>query len=117
MCMGINNCITCLGSCCKLEIDLTKKEFLKLKSLGYEKEIIKRSELFINQYPNYLDKLSFLDNMYGDCFAILKKSKDGFCKLLDKKTRLCSIYEDRPKVCKDFSSKSQRCKNLKKCIE
>ena len=115
--MGVDNCMNCVSSCCKLEIDLNKKEYLNLKNLGYSQEIVKRSELFINAYPNYFDKISFLDDMYGNEFAILKKNNDGFCKLLDKKTRLCSIYENRPKVCREFSNESKRCKNLKKCIK
>ena len=113
---GINPCLNCIGSCCKPEVDVTREEYEDLKSKGYEKEIQTRSEIFIKRYPGYENVVDVLNSMYGESFAILSKSEDGFCRLLDRATRLCSIYDSRPKVCRDFEVNSNRCNSIKKCI-
>jgi len=114
--MEINNCLNCMANCCTLIIDLTKEEYLHLKSLNLSDNLLKQSEIFTSQNPMYKGKEFLFDDMYKDDFAIIKKSKDGFCSLLDKKTRLCSIYEDRPKCCVDYKSDGERCKQIKQCI-
>ena len=114
--MEINPCLNCISSCCKLEVDITKEEYETLVSLGHSKALLKRSETFIKENPLYKNKESFLDNMYGEDYATIKKEQDGFCSLLDKDTRLCSCYSDRPKVCRDFSNSSETCKKIKKCL-
>tara|TARA_R110001592_G_C13142086_1_gene747406 strand:+ start:1240 stop:1587 length:348 start_codon:yes stop_codon:yes gene_type:complete len=114
--MEINSCLTCVGSCCSLVVDIDKEDYNNLISIKKGKNVIKQSEIFVKENPSYKGKEKFLDEMYSEEFARIKKNKTGFCSLLDKKTRLCSIYENRPKVCKDFSNKSLKCKSIKVCI-
>jgi len=115
--MEINNCLNCIGSCCKLEVDITKKEYENISNLGLEKNILKRSDIFLKDYPNYSNRTKFLDKMYKNNFAKLKRSNDGFCELLNKDTRICSIYENRPNVCKEYSNNSTSCKKIRECIK
>jgi len=114
--MEVNPCSSCVASCCTLLIDLTKKEYLHLKSLNLSNNLLKQSEIFTQKNPIYKGKEEFFDSMYKDEFAIIKKEKDGFCSLLNKETRLCEIYENRPKCCRDYESNGKQCKQIKKCI-
>jgi Fe-S-cluster containining protein len=114
--MGLNPCTDCVGSCCKLEIDINKAEYKKLKQLGHSKALTTRSDIFIKEYPHHSDKRDFLDKMNGETFAIIKKGPDGFCQLLNAELRECSVYENRPKVCRDYEANGPRCKKIKKCI-
>jgi Fe-S-cluster containining protein len=114
--MEINDCAGCVASCCKLLIDITEKEYLHLKSLNLSKNLLRQSQMFTQQNPAYKGKEDFLDKMYKDDFATIKKSDDGFCSLLDRKTRLCSIYNNRPKCCKDYESNGKRCQKIKKNV-
>jgi Fe-S-cluster containining protein len=114
--MEINACINCKSNCCKLEIDLTKKEFFNLNKLGLGRNLKKRSIIFTDRYPNYANRISFLDKMYEENHAIILKNPDGFCQLLDMETRLCSIYDNRPEVCKVYEVDGVRCKKIKTCI-
>ncbi len=115
--MEVNKCFGCVASCCKLIIDINRGEYERLNKLKLSESLIKQSEMFIQKNPEYKGKEQFLDGMYNDDFAIIKKGKDGFCSLLNKETRLCGIYENRPKVCIEFSNESKRCKNLMQCIK
>jgi len=115
--MGLNNCLECISSCCKLEVDITYKEYLYLTEMGYQDKIINRLNDFLKDNPSYNsnEKINFIFNLYKDNYGILKKKDDGYCVFLDRKTRLCSIYEHRPLVCKEFSNESKRCEF--KCID
>jgi len=115
--MEVNNCLSCVGSCCTLVVDINRQDYNTLINIDKGENVIKQSEIFTNNNPSYRGKENFFDEMYLEDFAIIKKDETGFCSLLDKKSRLCSIYENRPKVCKDFSNKSVKCKKIKKCID
>jgi len=95
-------------------IDITKKEYDKLKKLGYKINLNKKSEIFIKNNIEYKNKVDFLDKIYGDEYATITKDESGFCSFL--KDNLCSIYNNKPKVCNDFKSNSKRCKSVRKCI-
>lgn len=114
--VGIDKCLSCVSTCCKLKVDLTKNEYACLKKLGFEDFMENNLENFLDKNPFYKDerKRDYVENLFieNDDYATLLKSEDGFCSLLDKKTRLCSIYENRPKVCKDFSNQSKRCEYI-----
>ncbi len=115
--MEINACLFCVGSCCSLEVEIDKYDYQILKKIGKEDNVNKLSSLFIDKNPTYKDKEKFLDEMYQDRFAILKKNNSGFCNMLDLESRLCTIYENRPKVCRDFSNKSIACQKIKECSQ
>ena len=114
--MEVKTCKDCLSSCCKPEVDVTRKEYDRLKAKGHKKEMITRTDIFLEDNPNYKNRRDYLDDMYKDVYATINKGKDGFCRLLDISTRLCTIYDSRPKVCRDFEVNSNRCKSIKKCI-
>lgn len=114
--MEVNKCLGCFANCCKLKIDINKSEYERLNKLKLSKMLIKQSEIFIQKNEEYKGKEEFIDYMYNDDFAIIKKGDDGFCVLLDRETRLCSIYEDRPKCCIEYESNGLRCKKIKECI-
>ena len=114
--MEVNPCLACVGSCCSLVVDINKEDYNNLISINKGDNVIKQSEIFTNNNPSYKGKEKFLDEMYFEEFAIIKKDETGFCSLLDKKTRLCSIYENRPKACIEFSNESLKCKSIKVCI-
>lgn len=109
--MGVSKCLDCISSCCRLEVDLTKVEYDFLTSIGKGENITSRVDTFIQANRVYsLTKMErVVEQMFGDEYAFLNKSEDGYCELLNRKTRLCSIYENRPKVCRDFSNESKRC--------
>jgi Fe-S-cluster containining protein len=100
-----------------LEVEIDKYDYQILKEIGKEDNANKLSYLFIVKNPDYKDKEKFLDQMYGDRFAILKKNNKGYCNMLDLESRLCTIYENRPSVCRDFSNKSIACQKIKECIK
>ena len=114
--MEINNCLNCMGNCCTLLVDINREDYNNLISINKGDNLIKQSEIFIKENHSYIDKEKFLDEMYFEDFAIIKKDETEFCSLLDKKTRLCSIYENRPKACIEFSNESLKCKSIKVCI-
>lgn len=74
-----------------------------------------RTDMFVEKNPEYKTRAIYFDNMYRDNFAILKKSSDGNCVLLDRKSMLCTIYEQRPSVCKNYTS--NRCENIRKLCQ
>jgi len=115
--MGINACLNCVSTCCKLEIDLTKEDYERLKSMGKEYAAVKASDFFLLSFPEYKSKKEFLDNLYSDMYATLKKDSSGYCVFLDQDTRLCTIYENRPQVCREYSNNSKHCKNIRQCIK
>lgn len=114
--MEVKTCKDCLSTCCKPEVDVTKKEYNSLKAKGYKKEMTTRTDIFLEDNPSYENRRGYLDDMYNEMFAIINKGDDGFCRLLDRVTRLCTIYDSRPKVCRDFEVNSNRCNSMKKCI-
>lgn len=115
--MEINTCINCKSNCCKLEINLTKKEFFNLSKLGLGENLKKRSIIFIDEYPDYHNRVDFLDKMYKENFAIILKNEQGFCQLLNMDSKFCSIYDNRPEVCKVYEVDGVRCKKIKTCIK
>ena len=76
----------------------------------------KESDKFIEKYPDYEKRREFLEEMYSNTYATIKKGEDGYCIFLDRETRLCSIYDRRPAACSDFSNESKRCKKIRTCI-
>lgn len=115
--MEVNRCLSCISSCCALEVEINREGYNKIKAIGLSSLCTKHSHAFIAKNPKYRDKESFLDNLYRDNFAILNKKKSGFCVFLNEQTRLCSIYQNRPDVCKDFLNTSEHCKKIYKCIK
>jgi Fe-S-cluster containining protein len=111
--MGLNSCLSCIASCCRLEIDLTKNEYEKIKSIGFLKMLKTRADMFIEEYPQYEIRREFLNNKFRETYAIIDKGEDGYCKLLDRETRLCKIYSSRPSVCADYEVDGIRCKKIK----
>ncbi|GAG33156.1 unnamed protein product, partial [marine sediment metagenome] len=67
---------------------------------------------FLKKEPKYREQEKVFNEMYKDNFALLKKSDDGLCVLLDKSTMKCTIYKYRPKVCKDYTT--SRCVKIRK---
>jgi len=110
------NCQNCISSCCKLEVDLNEHEYKELCKLGVKESMATRAEMFIANNPMYADKKDFLNAMYGDTFAIIKKDNKGFCQLLDDKNRMCAVYEHRPQICRDYQMNGERCNSIKACI-
>lgn len=115
--LELNNCLECISTCCKLEVDITYKEYLYFIEMGHDDKIINKLNNFLKNNPLYNcnKKIEFIFNLYKDNYATLKKEDDGYCVFLDRKTRLCTIYEDRPLVCKEFSNQSKKCEF--KCID
>ena len=118
--MEVGICTSCISSCCKLEVDITREEYDHLKVKGYRDKMITLTDTFIKYHPSYYEKQDFLDKMYsdmGNSFAILKRLGDGFCVFLNRKSRMCSIYNDRPSICRNYSNKGVECKTIKELIK
>lgn len=111
-----NPCIKCAGSCCSLEVDISRDEYNKFIKIGLENNLTKNISKFIIEYPEFKEKENDLDEMYENEYAVLKSGEDGYCMFLNRKTRMCKIYNERPDTCKNFSNKSNDCKKIKKCI-
>lgn len=114
--MDVNKCLSCRANCCKLFVNVSKKEYQVFKSKGMSDSFLKHSEKFIQDNPQHRDKIDKIDSLYFETYAVLKKDESGKCVFLNKKTLLCSIYSDRPQACKDFEIDSNKCKKLYKCI-
>jgi Fe-S-cluster containining protein len=112
--MGLSSCLSCIASCCRLEIDLTRVEYEKIKIIGFLKVLKTRADIFIEEYPQYEIRREFLNSKFKESYAIIDKNDDGYCKLLDEETRLCKIYDSRPSVCSDYEVDGIRCKKIKK---
>lgn len=82
--------------------------------MGFVGVLKTRTDIFIEQYPSYEIRRDFLNKKNKETFAIIKKSKDGYCKFLDEETRLCKIYSSRPFVCADYEADGVKCKGIKK---
>ncbi len=105
------DCLKCINSaCCKPVVEVDRKEFDGMVSLGHRKHLTTNTEKFINRFPKYKGKEAEFNEMHKDSFAELNKDKNGMCVLLDK-DMLCSIYNDRPKVCRDYTT--NRCENIR----
>jgi Fe-S-cluster containining protein len=101
--MGVD-CLKCINSgCCKLKITINKKEYDSLIP-KIKKQFVKHLDVFLEKNPRYKIKKKFLESMYNNNYAEMKKGIDGYCNFLDKKTMLCSVYENRPKICKDYTN-------------
>ena len=109
------DCLKCINSaCCKLIIEVGRDEFNSLHE-SIKKHFLKNSDKFILENPQHENKRAYLDEMYGENYAELRKDKDDLCVLLDRKTMLCSVYENRPNVCRDYTS--DRCGKIRQlCI-
>lgn len=108
--MGID-CTKCKNSgCCKLVVEVDKEEYESLDS-KVKNEFIKRIDLFLKDNEGYVEKKEVLDKMYYSNYAVMKKSSDGLCTMLDRETLLCTVYENRPNVCKDYTS--NRCEKIR----
>ena len=106
------DCKKCINSgCCKLKIEISKKEYNSLSS-NVKKEFTKHIDSFLEKNPHlkgFIEK--DLDILYENNYAKMNKSSDGYCPFLNRETMLCSVYEERPNVCKDYTTK--RCKNIR----
>jgi len=97
------DCLECVNSaCCKLDVEIDRKEFQRFKALRLDKYFETRTDIFIKKEPRYKDQKEILNEMYDNNFAILKKNIDKMCVFLDRQTMKCKIYKDRPKVCKEY---------------
>lgn len=107
------DCLKCVNSaCCKLVIEVDKKEYDSLCDKGIKDSFVTHVDKFIEQHPKFESKRKFLAQNYTGNFAEMKKDSNGLCVNLDKKTMLCYIYENRPKVCRDY--KTERCSKIRK---
>ena len=113
---SVNPCLSCVSSCCKLEVDITKDEHTAMLSNGLGYGLTARADTFIDQYPQYEDKREHVVNMFGDNYATIDKADSGFCVFLDPQTRLCTVYDHRPSVCVDYQNNTAECKKIRKCI-
>lgn len=101
--MGVD-CLKCINSaCCKLVIEVDKSEYEELDD-KVKNSFIKNTDKFIDKNPHHENKRAYLDDMYVDNYAEMKKGDDDLCVLLDRDTMLCSVYEYRPKVCRRYTS-------------
>ena len=99
------DCLKCLNSaCCRLDVEVDKKEYDYFKALGLDDYFTTRADIFLKKNAKYKEHKEIFNKIYNDNFAILNKGKDGQCIMLDRKTMSCMIYEDRPKVCKDYTT-------------
>ena len=112
--MGID-CLKCINSaCCKLVIEVDRSEYDQLHDL-VKPHFVKHSDVFISENPQHESKKDYLEDMYKDNYAEMKKGDDDLCVLLNRDTMLCSVYENRPEVCKKYTS--DRCLNIRElCI-
>jgi len=106
------DCKQCINSgCCKLAISIDKEEYENLDS-KVKNEFIKRIDLFLLKSPQFKGVIEKdLEISYKDNYAIMKKSEDGYCNLLDKETMLCTVYEKRPKICQTYNT--NRCSKIR----
>lgn len=113
--MGVD-CLKCINSaCCKLVIEVDREEYNSLHE-SVKNHFVKNSDKFINDNPRHAEKKAYLDEMYKDNYAELKKGEDDLCILLDRDTMLCSVYENRPKVCRSYSN--DRCFKIRElCMD
>lgn len=111
-----NKCLICAASCCRLMVDVSKEEYQIFKNKGLHKHFTTQTDKYISKHPKHEKKRHFIDSLYKESYAELKKDKSGLCALLDKNTLLCTIYKDRPQACKDYKINSKSCKKLYKCI-
>ena len=108
--MGID-CKKCINSgCCKLAIEVSRDEFHVLPE-NIKKHFVKYSEIFVANNPKHAGREHFFDEMYSENFALMNKSDDGLCPLLDRETMLCGVYDQRPQVCRDYTT--NRCEQIR----
>lgn len=111
------DCLKCINSgCCKLIIEIDRKEYNRLKP-EIQKEFELKRDIFLNENPRFKKVIpeNELDNIFSDIYAVMKKENDGYCKFLNRKTMLCSVYEDRPNVCKDYTN--TRCHKIREICQ
>lgn len=105
------DCKKCINSgCCKLSIQIDKKEYDSLQPIVKE-QFIKRIDLFLKKSPHLKGLENELEEMYKNNYAEMKKTADDYCPLLNKETMLCTVYENRPKTCRDY--KSNKCSKIR----
>ncbi len=113
----MSDCLKCINSaCCKLIIEIDRKEYESLKP-EIKKEFELKRDIFLSQNPRFQNVIpnDELDNMFSDIYAVMKKESDGYCKFLNRKTMLCSVYEDRPNVCREY--KNTKCTKIRQLIK
>jgi len=92
-------------------VEVSEKEYNKLKALGYGSDFETYTDRFIKKHPGHENKRPIIDDLHREKYAVLKKGKDGLCVKLDRQTMLCTIYNNRPKVCRAY--KPTRCKKIR----
>lgn len=104
------DCTKCTAECCRVyEVEITRDEYDALSD--HASVITKKSDQFVELFPDFTAKQSLLDKLLSDGFAILDKGRDGYCQLLDRDTRLCTVYNRRPRACKEY--KTDRCGDIR----
>jgi len=57
-----NPCIKCIGSCCALEVDISKDEYNKLAIMNLRDKITKNISKFIIENPEFKGREGVLDD-------------------------------------------------------
>ena len=107
----MSDCLRCVNSaCCKLEVDVSKKEYDEL-SKNIKDKFVLSSEAFITEFPIWKNRKNHIDKNLKSTYATIKKMKDGYCYFLNRASMKCSIYEIKPKSCSNYTN--NRCKNIR----
>ena len=105
------SCLNCINSgCCKLSIQVSKKEYDSL-NLTIQKHFTIRIDEFFKKSPELKAIRQEIEPIFYGNYAEMHKNNDGYCPLLDRKSMLCSVYEDRPKTCQDYTN--DRCDKIR----
>lgn len=105
------DCLNCINSaCCKLEVDISKKEYDMLGKDIKDKFIL-NSEEFISQFPIWASKKEHINNNSISMYATIKRMADGYCYFLNRMTMECGIHDQKPQTCKEYST--DKCENIR----
>ncbi len=90
-------CTTCEGTCCKMPVEITFADLVKLGHAQEDESHLSKQKLF-----KRLRKLGVL-NSYRQSTELftLARQASGACVYLDAGGK-CSVYEKRPGVCRSF---------------
>ena len=107
------SCLDCVNSaCCRLEVNVSRDEYSRYKSLGMTDLFETFAEKKIRENPEFAPLKHVIDESTNDDdYAELKKGDDGYCLKLDRETMLCSIYDKRPSVCSWYTN--DRCEEIR----
>lgn len=106
-------CDDCIGTCCKLQTDLTLDELIRMGVLTefYRDEPIRKTAKQLKK-----EGIVKLFNLKKEIFTLAQRENHD-CIFLDDETRKCTVYEGRPDTCRDHpkvGSKLGHCAYIKK---